>query len=349
MSRFLIEARFGPANGTKLVTWASFFPYNWRAMLTIRPFAYHDADYEILVAIDNAAFTTYELGANEWRHQDESRKPDRFFRRDLIERDGRAIAYGQVEQTPDPDKFFILSAVHPADEAPDIRPAYLAHLLEMLAPYGPQMLRTGALDSQRQAVAFWETNGFEAVLREHSSELEVASFEAKAFEEVAQKVRASGVEILSLRALQARDPDWKPKLYELFYAILADVPATEPVEKPPAAEFEQGMLSGPAYNIDSWLVAIEGGQYVGMSQGRPNQVEPDQMYGGLTGVLASHRRRGIATALKLQVIEYARQGGVKHMVVFNEENNPMYQLNLKLGFQPKSTWITYEKRLAADP
>lgn len=317
-------------------------------MLTIRLFDYSDADYEALVAIDNAAFTAYELGANEWRHQDEARKPDRFFQRDLIERQGRAVAYGQVEQLPERDKFFVLSAVHPADEAPDIRPAYLAHLLALIAPYKPQMLRVGALDSQTEAVTFWEANGFQAAMREHSSELEVVTFDADVFRTVAKGVKASGIELLSLRALQARDPGWKPKLYELFYAILGDVPANEPLAKLPLAEFEQTMLSGPAYHIDSWFVAVEGEQYVGMSQGRPNQVKPDQMYGGLTGVLPSHRRRGIATALKLQVIGYARQQGVKHMVVFNEENNPMYRLNLKLGFQPKSTWIAYEKRLAAE-
>ena len=66
---------------------------------------------------------------------------------------------------------------------------------------------------------------------------------------------------------------------------------------------------------------------------------------GMTGVLRSHRRKGIATALKLQGIEYAKQNGIKYLKTENEENNPMYQINLKLGFRPQRTWTDFEKQL----
>ena len=103
------------------------------------------------------------------------------------------------------------------------------------------------------------------------------------------------------------------------------------------------MLSGPSYNVDSWFVALDGARYVGMSQGRPNPVDPENMYSGLTGVVPSHRRLGIATALKLRVIAYTRQKGIKTLVALNEEHNPMFQLNLALGFKLKPAWVTYEK------
>lgn len=66
---------------------------------------------------------------------------------------------------------------------------------------------------------------------------------------------------------------------------------------------------------------------------------------GLTGVIRSHRRRGIATALKLRTIDYAQQHGAMTIETSNEENNPMYQINLKLGFQPKPAWVSYRKSL----
>ena len=62
--------------------------------------------------------------------------------------------------------------------------------------------------------------------------------------------------------------------------------------------------------------------------------EPAKLYTGLTGVLRSHRRRGIATALKVTALEMAKARGVRTLETDNEENNPMYLLNVELGFEP---------------
>ena len=68
---------------------------------------------------------------------------------------------------------------------------------------------------------------------------------------------------------------------------------------------------------------------------------------GLTGVVRAYRRPGIATALKVRTIEYARSVGAETIVTSNEENNPMYTLNLKLGFEPKPAWISYQETVDA--
>jgi GNAT superfamily N-acetyltransferase len=61
------------------------------------------------------------------------------------------------------------------------------------------------------------------------------------------------------------------------------------------------------------------------------------LYTGFTGVLPTYRRRGIATALKVRALTYARgllTSTGEHPLVRtgNEENNPMLQINLCLGF-----------------
>ena len=35
------------------------------------------------------------------------------------------------------------------------------------------------------------------------------------------------------------------------------------------------------------------------------------------------------------------------IVTSHEENNPMYTLNLKLGFEPKPAWISYQETVGA--
>lgn len=75
------------------------------------------------------------------------------------------------------------------------------------------------------------------------------------------------------------------------------------------------------------------------------QADKGKFLTGLTGVVANHRRKGIAAALKLRAIKYAHQHGVKVIETGNEENNPIYQINLMLGFQPQPAWIDFEKVL----
>ena len=54
---------------------------------------------------------------------------------------------------------------------------------------------------------------------------------------------------------------------------------------------------------------------------------------------------GIATALKLHAIRFAKKEGIELIETENEENNPMYQLNVQLGFRPLPAWVEFEKTL----
>jgi len=66
---------------------------------------------------------------------------------------------------------------------------------------------------------------------------------------------------------------------------------------------------------------------------------------GLTGVHRDYRRQGLALALKSQAIEVVQQLGARIILTSNEENNPMYRLNLKLGFEAQPADIDWKKTL----
>jgi len=71
----------------------------------------------------------------------------------------------------------------------------------------------------------------------------------------------------------------------------------------------------------------------------------EQLHVAFTGVVPSHRRQGLATALKIMGINFAKKAGYKRIRTGNEENNPMLTLNKKSGFIELTASLAFEKRL----
>ncbi|MFY0535900.1 GNAT family N-acetyltransferase [Nannocystis pusilla] len=105
-------------------------------------------------------------------------------------------------------------------------------------------------------------------------------------------------------------------------------------------------MSLPGFLPEGCWFALAGADYVGLSWMNAFPSDPRLLETGLTGVVRSHRRRGIATALKVHAIDFARRRGAERIVTRNEENNPMYDLNLMLGFRPGPAMCEYEKHLS---
>jgi len=149
--------------------------------------------------------------------------------------------------------------------------------------------------------------------------------------------------------LENIDPQWRHKLHLLDSELEQDVPSPDAPKKTSFEDFEKHILKNPNFIADAFFVALDNGEIVGESSLWVSETDRERLITGSTGVGRSHRRRGIATALKLHAIVYARQHGIKIIVTDNEENNAMYQINLMLGFEPQPTWIVFEKTLRAEP
>jgi GNAT superfamily N-acetyltransferase len=85
------------------------------------------------------------------------------------------------------------------------------------------------------------------------------------------------------------------------------------------------------------VIALDGGDAVGYAQ---LHVYPRVGYHGFTVVARSHRGRGIARALKAELIRRAQARGLERLLTnSNEGNIAMRTLNAELGYRPGPTRV----------
>jgi len=122
---------------------------------------------------------------------------------------------------------------------------------------------------------------------------------------------------------------------------IADTPTDTPYDQWLAFEMKNPNLIPRAY-----MIAKDGKKYVGTSVVWRMKKEPRGLYQGLTGVLREYRGNGIAVALKLRVLDFARKNGFDNIRTFNASTNEgMLSINTKLGFKRDLAWITFEKNM----
>jgi GNAT superfamily N-acetyltransferase len=317
------------------------------ADIAVRDFT--ESDYPLLVALDAAVHNDDPRPIAQWQHEDATRNPEVFFRRHVISTDGVAVAcghFGHVDWIEHPDRYWFQILVPPSRPAGDaIRQLYLDHALETLLPRHPQALLSGMVESNRDHIRFLTDHGFSEVHREHHLQLELDGFDPARYTAARQRAAGQGIRLVPLTDLAGGGADWRERLHPVYQQLVQDQPAPDPPHRDTLEEWVRAVLEGPDFDAGLWIIATDEDRIVGLSQAMVNLERPTVAYSGLTGVLAGYRRRGIATALKVELLARVKSRGVARIKTSNEENNPMYRINLGLGFVPRPDWVMYERRL----
>lgn len=302
---------------------------------------YTPDDFPGIVNLQNTIYPDMPGTVEDYVESEKRRDPKCRFQRWLALVEGDIVGAGVYQQYPwsyHPQKFHLAGGVLPQWQGRGIGSRLYEEVITGMAAFDPIEIRVNVREDYPQSLHFFEKRGFVEHHRDRESHLDVTAFDPSPYVGLEDKLRATGIEIKTCRDLEG-DPERDRKLYEMEWELLQDVPGSEDLTHVPFEQWRKDIIEAPLFLPDAYFVALDGDECVGMSNLWDDRAG-DHLNTGLTGVRRSHRRRGIATALKVRAIGYARTHGHPLIKTGNEQTNrPMLAINQRLGFVRQPDWI----------
>ncbi|MEM7033216.1 MAG: GNAT family N-acetyltransferase [Chloroflexota bacterium] len=311
-------------------------------MTTIRPFTKND--YPAVVEINNLIWLVEPTTVEELSTADQHRDPKCNHERWVAEQDGVIVGTAQYDQLAGryhPDKYWLEIEVHPDYQRQGIGTALYEQVINGVQAHNPWLARVAFQGNMTAAHHFLERYGYAEEWRSWDWKLDVPNYQPPAeASALLVQLEEEGFEIRTYTEL-ADDPDRSRRLYELHESTRQDAPFPDPATAWPYEAYLATLESG--LDPDGYFVAIHKGDYVALSV--IEKEDPgEEVDTGWTGVRKDYRGRGLALALKLKVIEYAKEKG--HPIIWttnNSLNYPMMAINQKIGYERDIAWVYYRK------
>ena len=313
-----------------------------------------DGDFEALAEIATANFPDEPRTAAESRERYEKFDAERYVREYVValDGDGRVVGSGMYAHVPwsfHPDKYTIYVMVHPSRQRQGIGTHMMEHLLAGLQARGATRLRSWAREDYAHALAFLARYGFQEYNRTFESRLPVARIDLTHLADAEERARSAGITITTLADELARNPDCLPGVYQAHCGLEVTTPHTDP-DLPTVLPYDRWVaqeVRHPRVPLDAFFLAKQGDFYVGESAMKRSESEPDVLWQQLTAVHREFQGHGVATALKVRTVAYAKTHGFREIRTFNSsQNGPMLAVNTKLGFVRQPAWIDFKHELA---
>ncbi len=314
--------------------------------MNIRP--YTPADYAGIAAVHNVLFPNHPETAHELTHRDATRAPDLIWGRLVAEDASQVIGvalYQQLNPWSDPHSFFAGIIVHPSWQGQGVGKALYDRMVADLTPHQPTQLRVMVREDQERAVRFFRDRGYQEKMREYESRLTISTFHPNDWTDVLRRVEAERITIRTVAELPAPLHEFYEQIEELHWRITQDIPSPAPPTRPPLDEWKK-RFDRPGFLPEGNFYAFDGNHFVGTSILWRNDVNND-LQTGTTGVLREYRNRGIATALKVRALTFAKERGAHFVYTANEVGNTgMLGINMRLGFERQPGWIHFAHQIA---
>jgi GNAT superfamily N-acetyltransferase len=258
-------------------------------------------------------------GFVDWRNQAEAMA---WF---LGELDGAAVAGGFALagwHTP-PQRGIALAFVHPDARGAGAGSAMLRAVEAWGRGRSLTELDGDVAEDDEESIAWAGRRGYVEAGRNSRLVLDLTAIEAPATDPPA------GIEIVSW----AGRPELAAGLYAVAREAVPDIPGEEEDDIGTLEEWLARDMGGGGDDPRAVFVALAGDEVAGFAKLSLPQEQSERAYHDLTGVLRSHRGRGIAAALKRTQIAWAKNHGYTSLQTSNEvRNDPIRRLNERHGY-----------------
>ena len=268
--------------------------------------------------------TPREALTPEQLHRRKERQPERLYL--LAEEGGGAVGLALVAPTDSPNRRYVGVRVLPDWRRRGIGSALYETAFAHARSLDPDWISTQVSAIEPDSVAWAKRRGFEESAREVELILRLRGDEEAS-------PAPDGIEIVEVT------PDLHRTAYELTKEAWKELPVSAPLE---VAAFEVWLeedMPGPIS-----FAAMDEGEMVGFA-GLIARDVPGLLEHGLTATRPTHRRCGIATALKRTQIAWAAANGYRELITYTQDRNEgMQAINTALGYEEQPAWITMRQK-----
>jgi GNAT superfamily N-acetyltransferase len=307
-------------------------------------------DVADMVEIINLCYPEYPTSLEEFEHWQSSFDRERYFRKQQVacDDDGRVIAWSQLSHEAwiyVPDQYGMNIRVHPEFMRRGIGTMLWDEVMKDLVERDASLVRAFTLETYEHSLAFLDKLGFEEFERACESRLHLDGFDPGQFYSYVERFHQAGLKVSTLDQERASDPDFDRKLHELHNAACAEMPLPEPYVPQRLEVFLKQEVDNPIVISDAFLIARDGDELVAYTSLWKRTVR-SSLTQSMTATRPDYRGKGIATALKVLVTEWAKKEGYAQIWTWNDEkNDPMLRINTKLGYKKQPEWIGFRKKL----
>jgi mycothiol synthase len=246
-----------------------------------------------------------------------------------------------------PGVYWLGIMVHPEWQRRGIGRIMLAALEPFAREQGGTILRTNCREDFAASIRFLEQAGFTNIGIRYESMIDVQAFDETPFLPVLQGALQAGYRLTTLAEELPVTPDAVHRLYDLVSTTAAEVPFPGgDVHHETFDNWRKGNLESPTSDPAAMFIAKWGEEYVATTTLELPADADEPAITHMTGVLREHRRRGLATALKLLSFRYLRERGFREVRTHNDTANPpILNLNQKMGYRRLPGWLVWDKGL----
>ncbi len=231
------------------------------------------------------------------------------------------------------DEAWLWVAVDPSASGRGVGAALFDDALAWTCARGATTLRSQVRDDRPDDLAIAERRGFRIDRHVRDATLALAAFDERPFADAIDAARVAGFRFLTMAEV-GNSTGMQRQVYDLNRRTSGDIPgAAAPFA--PFEDFKGYVFGARWYRPEGQILAFHVDRLIGFTD-VGYVAHTNSAYNMMTGVDRAYRGRGIALALKLLAIRYARTTGAALIRTNNDsENAPVLALNRKLGYQPE--------------